>query len=83
MKHRVVWTPGVESALTALWLASRRRNAVTSAASRLDQQLADDPFAMSESRISGIRIAFEPPLARLFEVDAETATARMLAVWAY
>ena len=69
--------------MTAIWLASRRRNAVTLAANRLDQQLADDPFAMSESRISGVRIAFEPPLAILFEVVAETATARVLAVWAY
>lgn len=83
MRLRVVWTLAAEKSLTEVWLASRRRSQVTNAANRLDELLATDPFSISESRIEGLRVTFEPLLGALFTVSVEASTVRVLSVWEF
>lgn len=77
MKYAVAWKPSAEQELTRLWGDAVDRAAITEAANALDHDLAADPYRISESRTGATRIAFEAPLAVLFEVDQ---TARVVDV---
>jgi plasmid stabilization system protein ParE len=81
MNFSVVWTRRAENELAAIWLTASDRNAVTQAAHRLDQRLANDPLNEGESRHANYRIAFENPLGILFEVDEDINTVWVLQVW--
>lgn len=68
MNFTVIWVVHAQDQLAEIWMAATDRNAVTAASYRLDQQLADDPLNLGESRGGIERIAFEPPLRILFRV---------------
>jgi hypothetical protein len=65
MNYEVHWLPAAEQELTALWLNSAKRSAVTRATHRLDLQLQQSPNRLGESRPGGLRVHFESPLGAM------------------
>ena len=59
------------------------REAILQASRQLDQQLHVNPQEKGEAREGNVRIAFQEPLAVLFEVDQEKKLVRILRAWAY
>ncbi len=59
------------------------REAILRASRQLDQQLYLDPQQKGEAREGNVRIAFQEPLAVLFEVDEAKKMVRILRAWAY
>jgi hypothetical protein len=78
MKWTVVWLPSVEQDLAVLWTNGPDRSEITAAADAIDHALERDPDALGESRGSVTRIAFQKPLAVLFDVDVSR---RRVTVW--
>lgn len=78
MKFAVLWRPSTERDLADLWNNAPDRTDVTAAADALDAALSRDPLAVGESRGGTTRIAFEPPLAILFDVNLDD---RKVVVW--
>jgi hypothetical protein len=74
--YRVLWSATARDELTTIWLAAdeRRRRAITWALDDLDYRLSRAPGTEGESRRGSVRIAFERPLAILFEVDEDSRT---------
>ncbi len=83
MNFTVVWLPDAEAELTAIWLASGHRAAVTRAAAELDRRLASNAINEGESRPNDRRITFEPPLAVIFRVDSGAKTVTVSQVWEF
>ena len=83
MNFTVGWLPDAEAELTAIWLASVQRAAVTRTAAELDRRLASNPTSEGESRSNDRRITFEPPLALIFRVDSGTKTVIVSQVWEF
>jgi len=82
MNYTVIWVPLAENNLAAAWLAAPDRVAVTEAAHRLDQALADDPFDIGRPRNSSVnRTAVEPPLGIDYEIIEDDKTVRVLRAW--
>ncbi|MGL6097745.1 MAG: hypothetical protein ACRC7O_18340 [Fimbriiglobus sp.] len=83
MKYTVDWEPSAEQDLARVWVAAEDQDAVTRATDLLDSNLAREPLAVGEARISSVvRVAFEPPLGVEFEVIADDRRVRVLRVWA-
>lgn len=83
MNYTVIWIPFAESGLASAWLAAPDRNAVTSAAHRLEQALARNPFAVGESRNASVnRTAIDLPLGIDYEIIEDDKTVRVIRVWA-
>ena len=83
MTYKVIWNPDSERDVTELWLASRWRHAITTAADRIEVLLSENPHSIGESRAANRRIAIESPLAVEFEVDEANRTVYIHSVWQY
>lgn len=83
MNYTVLWLPGAENELAAVWMASADREAVTTASAELDRRLTEDPETEGESRGGNKRITFEKPLAIYFDVDAAGKLVRVGRVWEF
>jgi len=83
MNFTVIWLPDAEAALTAVWIASSRRAAITRASAELDRRLAENAANEGESRPNGRRIIFQPPLAAIFRVEVETSIVVVTQVWEF
>lgn len=83
MSYSVVWLPAAENELAALWMVSSNRAGVNRASVELDRVLAANGPSEGESRASGLRITFVPPLAVIFQVDESTKTVFVGRVWEY
>ncbi len=59
------------------------REAILRASRKLDQQLHTEPQEKGEAREGNVRIAFQEPLAVLFEVDEAKKLVRILRAWTY
>lgn len=81
MTYTVLWTPSAESELARLWTTAADRAQLTNAADALDAALARDPRALGESRGGETRIAVEPPLAVLFDIDEDDRIVRVWDLW--
>ena len=81
MRYRVAWTASAQEHLARVWLASEKRQSVTSAAARIDAQLRDDPETKGESRRAGVRLLISRPLGIEYEVIPEDRTVYVLSVW--
>jgi len=82
VNYAVTWTPSAHQELAAAWLAAADRNAVTAASHRLDQDLADDPFAIGLPRNSSVnRTAIDPPLGIDYEIIEDDKKVRVLRAW--
>ena len=78
MKWTVIFQPSAKDELASLWLNSTDRKAVADAADAIDQILRTNPLAAGESRDGDMRLLIEPPLAVLFDVEADD---RKVTVW--
>ena len=81
MKWTVIWTPAAEQDLADLWTNAPDRTAIAAAADSIDAAKEHDPQSLGESRGSITRIAFETPLAVLFDVDVARRSVRVWDVW--
>jgi plasmid stabilization system protein ParE len=81
MRYTVVWVPSAAQDLAAIWIEAEDRNAVTSAADRIDRLLREDPHRQGEPHYGSVRILLVPPLGIDFEVLEEDRLARVLTVW--
>lgn len=81
MKFTVAWAPVAERRLAELWLAAPDREVVANASDVIDQQLAERPHLVGESRGAGQRLLIESPLAVLFEVQMDDRYVLVRAVW--
>ena len=81
MSDTVEWLPYAEQELADLWNHAADRADVAAAADGLDAQLQRDPLTVGEGRGGDTRIAFEPPLAILFDVDVASRHVTVWDVW--
>jgi mRNA-degrading endonuclease RelE of RelBE toxin-antitoxin system len=83
MTYTVLWVPQAEQRLAALWLSAPDREAVTTAAHRIDQQLRSNPEDQGEARSVGQRVLIDPPLGVIFQVQPEDRVVYVLTVWRF
>ncbi len=81
MKYTVAWSASAQQHLARVWLATKNRQAVTSAAAVIDARLRDDPEAQGESRTPGVRVLISRPLGVEYEVVPEDRAVYVLSVW--
>jgi len=79
----VTWIPLAEARLTELWLKSRVSSQITEATDKLDAQLSQRPLDIGESRHANTRIAFERPLAILYDVDPRKKRVVVVDAWLF
>lgn len=82
---QVRWKQSALDELAELWIQadSATRKIITAATNQLDQELAQDPQNVGESRSGFERICFLFPLGIRFEVDNQQAKVQVLQVWSY
>lgn len=83
MSYTVRYLPDAEQELAALWMDSNKRDAVTKAAHRIDQQLQQSPEQLGESRTRDCRIYFDSPLAILFRVRDSSQLVEVIHIWEF
>jgi hypothetical protein len=81
MKYRVFWHPHAESQLEQILSNEVYQPRILAAARAIDRQLFVAPLNFGESRFETVRIAFERPLAVLFEVQDDVRTVIVYEVW--
>jgi hypothetical protein len=83
--YRVEWSPGALGRMTDAWLDadSALRAAITAAVSQIDERLAREPAGEGESRSTGRRILFVPPLGISFRVEPHHQVAVVLRAWVF
>jgi len=81
VKYTVVWAPGAEQDLAAIWASAADRAEIARAANSLDRQLSLDPGDVGESRPDGKRIGYSLPLGIHFRVREADRLVRVLTVW--
>ena len=81
--YHVNWSKSVREELASAWIESEstRREAITTAAAKIDEILQSAPSEFGESRTANRRIAFVPPLGLAFSVDEIRQRAKVLHVW--
>ncbi len=82
---RVQWLPEADQELTRIWTEADTslRQAVTSAAHALEEELKVDRLRQGESRSDDERVLFVYPLAVEIEVHSRQRIVRVLHVWRY
>jgi plasmid stabilization system protein ParE len=80
MPYAVIWSQRALDQLTAIWIASKKRDAVTAAAHAAELQLGNDPFGNSLAFPNGLRELHVSPLWVLFGVDKLKRTVRIMRV---
>ncbi len=81
MRYTVLWRPSAEQDLAEIWMKAADRQAVASAADRIDRLLAQDPVSQGESRSGDIRVLLVEPLGVYFDVEADDRRVWVFAVW--
>ena len=81
--YEVVWMPSAERNLATIWTETSSRSAVTSAAKTIDSELTRWPQEFGEARAGISRVAFEPPLAVIFDVNLTDRIVLVLRVFQY
>ena len=77
----VEWLPSVERDLADLWIVAPDRAHVAAAADAIDAALRRDPFSIGEGRGGTTRIAFERPLAVLYDVHVPLQRVKVWDLW--
>lgn len=84
MKYTVIWLPSAEEELAEAWLRASDRERLTEAAERLDRRLQRFGGSdIGESRPSGRRIIFEPPLGAMFRVNRSERVITVSHIWRF
>lgn len=81
MTWKVAWRRACRDALATFWIDSDQRAAISSAANRIDTQLAKDPLGVGESRENDRRILFELPLGATYKVNSAERKVIVIRVW--
>jgi hypothetical protein len=81
----VVWTNKALDELADIWVtvSPELRDRIESAMQRLDQSLRDDPNTVGESRNQNRRVAFDPPIAIIYQIDYSSQVVVVSHVWQY
>ncbi len=81
--YQVVWLQTALNELTMIWMQAdaNLRQAITTAATGIDQLLVTDPYGQGESRDRGRRFLYVPPMGITFEVARQQQVVRILHVW--
>jgi hypothetical protein len=79
--YSVEWLPSAEDELANLWNNDNDRASIAAAADAIDAALARNPFSVGESREQNSRIAFEPPLAVVFNVYPSSRHVEVRGIW--
>lgn len=76
------WVQSALDELTHIWTQadSATRQAITTASHQIELRLQRNPHSEGESRSGGRRIAFEPPLAVIFRLEADGQAVSVLQV---
>ncbi len=80
MKYTVTWRPKAETTLTQMWLGGRDRQSIQEAAERIEQQLANWPLEVGESRVGNHRILIDDPLAVVYSVWPQDQVVKVVEV---
>ena len=83
MNFQVFWDSDAEDELATIWIDADDRNAITTAAHRIDSVLRVNPENAGESRDEQRRILIEPPLGVTFSVSSQDRTVFVLTVWRF
>jgi plasmid stabilization system protein ParE len=83
MKYTVLWSPGAEGDLAEIWMKTRNRSKVTTAARDIDLRLQTDPEHEGESRSRDLRILLAAPLGVIFIVEPDDRRVRIVEVWQF
>ena len=78
--YTVVWVRSAQDELAELWLNAPNRNAVTTAAHAIDEQLAEDASINGTELSEGLRSLFAPPLRAIFSVREDDRIVEVLRV---
>ena len=70
-RYTVVWTQSAQDELAELWLMAQDRDAVTSAAHAIDQELTQDAPSKGQELHEGLRFLTISPLKVIFTASAE------------
>jgi hypothetical protein len=81
MIYTVSWTLVAQEQLAEVWLASKRRNAVTAASYEIERILRDNPDLVGRHRFDTLREFLSPPLGIEFEVIEADRIVHVLSVW--
>ena len=79
-RYTVVWVKSAQDELAELWLNAPDRNAVTTAAHAIDQELGEDAQDKGSELSEGLRSLFAPPLKAIFTVREDDRIAEVLRV---
>jgi hypothetical protein len=84
VKYRVVWIASAVDELAHAWINadSQLRELIVAAAHYIDEQLAMNPYAASESRPGGRRIQFVFPLGIHYRIEND-ATVVVTHLWCF
>ncbi len=82
MRYTVAWSVDAQNDLLEIWMASRQRAAVTSAAAAIDKALANDPGTKGDD-FYGDRLLIIEPLGAIFSVSNDDRIASVLRVYTY
>ena len=82
MTFQVRWHKRALNRLTDLWVHSdsATREILTATSNDIDRQLSEDPYARSESRPNGRRIAFFSILTVYFRVSPDDRTVTVIQI---
>lgn len=83
MKFTVSWLRSAEMELTSLWLETKDRAALATAANEIDRLLRLCPLDVGESREKNRRMLLVSPLGVIYTVSADDRVVRVLHVWKY
>lgn len=78
--YTVTWNDDAVAELAAIWLTSNRRDAITRAASELEQHLRNDASTKGQS-LGEMRLLLAGDLLVAFAVSEEDRLVKILQVW--
>jgi len=81
MTHHVFWFPEADRRLLEILTASEEPSQLAEVVKKLDSWLSQYPSEIGESRYENERIAFNSPLAILYEILENPPTVVVLDVW--
>lgn len=79
--YEVIWTPYSEEQLAELWLSSKKRDAIRSAAFNIDEQLKRDPRSIGGHVKGNFWSIGYGPLAVLFDIVEDDKRVHVWNVW--
>jgi mRNA-degrading endonuclease RelE of RelBE toxin-antitoxin system len=80
VRYTVVWRTDASEALTKEWLSAKQRQAVSDAADRIDQRLADSPREGALSATGDLFRLTVPPLSILYAIREDDRIVEVIAV---